>query len=103
MMNLKKTIRSKSTLTLPGVDAQERDQVPWLALRDDLWLLQRLVYKNRNQHRTAAFFHRVQHVQRSQTAFWQSPVVDQTLRSLFVALPNGAKRNAKCVLRCNTH
>lgn len=96
LFELKKDLRNKSSLTLPGgADSEERDEFPWHALRVDLWLLQRIIYKNNNQHRTANFFQRVKHVMRSQKAFWNSTILDQSFRALFVALPTRAKSNVK--------
>lgn len=99
LFELKKDLRNKSSLNLPGgADSDERGEFPWHALSTDLWLLQRIIYKNSNQHRMANFFQRIKHVMRSQRAFWSSTILDQSFRTLFVALPTRAKSNTTKLL-----
>lgn len=38
-------LRQLSNCAIPGVNSSERDRMPWHALRDDMYVLERLLYK----------------------------------------------------------
>jgi hypothetical protein len=92
--NVKTALADAATFVLPPVTASERGDVPWKRIRDDMWLLNRVVYKGSNQHRTAKFFDAVQRAVRLQRHLWRPAHLDDVLRAAFAVLPNRAKQRA---------
>jgi len=77
------------TLALDASGAQDRtrDEWPWSRVRDDAWLLLRIVYKSSNQHRSAPFMDKLQRAARLLRQLWRPLHVDCALRDVFALLP----------------
>lgn len=90
--NVKSTLADAATFALAPVTMGERGDVPWRRIRDDVWLLNRVVYKSSNQHRSARFFDVVQRAVRLQRHLWRSAHIDDVLRVAFAIVPNRAKQ-----------
>ncbi len=77
------------TLALDAAGTQDRarDEWPWSRVRDDAWLLLRIVYKSSNQHRSAPFMDKLQRAARLLRQLWRPLHVDCALRDVFALLP----------------
>lgn len=68
--------------------------MPWTRLQDDAWLLQRIVYKSSNQHRSAPFFDAVQRAARLLRHVWRVGHADSVLRDVLAIVPARPKPRA---------
>jgi hypothetical protein len=99
--NVKTALADAATFVLPPVTASERGDVPWKRIRDDMWLLNRVVYKGSNQHRTAKFFDAVQRAVRLQRHLWRPAHLDDVLRvRVCQSLPNRVPSSALIIVLC---